>query len=90
MPKGIEKKLRSQFAAKGKSGKALDHAVYGTLNKIGAMHGSKETAAGARMETKFEKDHAQRNTETPTTETTSSTYNWRNHMGRPKKGRWAR
>lgn len=55
MPKFLEDKLRGEYAAKGKSGRALDHAVYGTMNNIGAMHGNKITAKGKRMERK----HAQ-------------------------------
>jgi hypothetical protein len=30
-------------------------AVYGTLNKIGAIHGNKETAKGRAMEKKHER-----------------------------------
>ncbi len=45
MPKGskveqVEKKLKKEYP--GKPG-----AVYGTLNKIGLMHGNKATAKGA-------------------------------------------
>lgn len=32
------------------------HAVYGTLNEIGAMHGNKETAKGAAMQAKHNRD----------------------------------
>ena len=56
MPKFLEDKLRQQYAAKGKKGDALDHAVYGTMNSIGAMHGAKETAKGREMERKHEED----------------------------------
>jgi hypothetical protein len=52
MPAFLEAKLRSEYAAKGKKGRALDRAVYGTMNTIGAMRGSKITAKGKRMEKK--------------------------------------
>ena len=32
------------------------HAVFGTLNKIGAVHGSKETAKGRAMDRKHSLD----------------------------------
>jgi len=57
MPKFLEDKLRSEYAAKGKSGKELDHAVFGTMNSIGAMHGNKITEKGAEMEAKHEAEH---------------------------------
>lgn len=56
MPAFLEKKLRDEYAAKGKSGEALDHAVYGTMNRLGAMKGSAETAKGRAMEKKHEAD----------------------------------
>jgi hypothetical protein len=52
MPNFLEDKLRREYRAKGKKGRALDHAVYGTLNKIGAMHGNQVTAEGEAMERK--------------------------------------
>jgi hypothetical protein len=55
-------------------------APYKVMNAIGAMHGNKETAKGAEMEAKHKRKM----------DTESSTYDWRKHMGRPKKGRWAR
>lgn len=36
------------------------HAVYGTLNAIGAMRGSKETAKGREMERKHKRDQTKR------------------------------
>lgn len=44
MPKGskvekVERKLKQQYGDN-------PHAIYGTLNKIGLMHGSKTTAKG--------------------------------------------
>lgn len=45
MPKFLEAKLRAEYGDN-------PHAIYGTLNKIGAMRGNKETAKGRRMEFK--------------------------------------
>lgn len=56
MPRFLEQALRHEYAKKGKTGKALDHAVYGAMNNLGAMHGSKETAKGAAMGRKHESD----------------------------------
>jgi len=47
MPKFIEDKLKREYPNN-------PHAVYGTLNKIGAMHGNKETAKGRAMERKHD------------------------------------
>lgn len=49
MPKFLENKLKKEYGDD-------PHAVYGTLNKIGAMHGSKETAKGREMEAKHKRD----------------------------------
>jgi len=45
MPKFLEDKLKAEYGDNPR-------AVYGTLNKIGAMHGNKETAKGRAMEVK--------------------------------------
>lgn len=45
MPAFLEAKLKKQYPGN-------PHAVYGTLNKIGAMHGNKETAKGRAMQVK--------------------------------------
>lgn len=45
MPKFLEAKLKREYP--GNPG-----AVYGTMNKIGAMRGNKETALGRAMERK--------------------------------------
>jgi hypothetical protein len=42
MPKFLEDKLKKEYGNN-------PHAIYGTLNKIGAMRGSKETAKGRAM-----------------------------------------
>jgi hypothetical protein len=47
MPKFLEKKLKAEYGDN-------PHAIYGTMNKIGAMHGNKETAKGKAMEKKHE------------------------------------
>ena len=44
-PKFLEKKLEKEYGDN-------KHAIYGTMNKIGAMHGNKETKKGKRMEKK--------------------------------------
>lgn len=45
MPKFLEDKLRAEYGNNS-------HAIYGTMNKIGAMRGNKETAKGRAMERK--------------------------------------
>lgn len=47
MPKFLEEKLKREYPNN-------PSAVYGTMNAIGAMHGSKETAKGREMEKKHE------------------------------------
>ncbi len=47
MPKFLEKKLEKEYGND-------KHAIYGTMNKIGAMHGNKETKKGKAMERKHE------------------------------------
>ncbi len=49
MPKFLEDKLKAEYPDN-------PHAVYGTLNAIGAMHGNKETAKGRAMDAKHRKD----------------------------------
>lgn len=50
MPKFLEKKLAKEYGASNK------RAIYGTMNKLGAMHGNKETAKGRAMEVKHARD----------------------------------
>lgn len=45
MPEFLKKKLQAEYGNN-------PHAIYGTMNKIGAMRGNKETAKGAAMERK--------------------------------------
>lgn len=53
MPAFLEKKLKAQYGDN-------PHAVYGTMNKIGAMHGNKETAKGRAMEKKHKADQVRK------------------------------
>lgn len=45
MPKFLEAKLKKEYGDD-------KHAIYGTMNKIGAMKGNKETKKGEVMERK--------------------------------------
>lgn len=47
MPKFLEEKLEKEYPGNS-------HAVFGTMNRIGAMKGSKETKKGKAMEKKHE------------------------------------
>lgn len=47
MPKFLERKLAAEYPGN-------PSAVYGTLNKLGYMHGNKETAAGKAAEKKHD------------------------------------
>lgn len=49
MPKFLEDKLRAEYGNN-------NHAIYGTMNAIGAMRGNKITAKGREMERKHEAD----------------------------------
>jgi hypothetical protein len=49
MPVFLEKKLKKEYPGNPR-------AVYGTLNKIGAMRGSKVTRKGLQMEKKHQQD----------------------------------
>jgi hypothetical protein len=60
MPKFLEAELRAAAARKGYTGAKADRYVYGAMNNMGAMHGSKETAKGAEMEQQHESDVAAR------------------------------
>jgi hypothetical protein len=51
VPKFLEDKLKAEYGNN-------PSAVYGTMNKIGAMHGNKETAKGRAMEKKHESHRA--------------------------------
>jgi len=53
MPKFLEDKLKKEYGDN-------PGAIYGTMNKIGAMHGNKETAKGREMEVKHKRDMKKR------------------------------
>ncbi len=53
MPKQLEEKLEKEY--KGLPKKEREHAVYGTMNKVGMMKGSKITAKGRALEKKKKK-----------------------------------
>ncbi len=48
MPKLLEEKLEKEYPNN-------PHAVYGTMNKVGAMRGSKETKKGKAIEKAMER-----------------------------------
>ena len=52
MPEFLEKKLKRQYADLPEDER--DNAVYGTMNKLGMMHGSKETDKGRRAQQKHD------------------------------------
>lgn len=54
MPKFLESRLEKEARRKGFTGKRADKYVFGAMNNMGAMHGSKETAKGAAMQRKHE------------------------------------
>lgn len=55
MPKFLEKKLKAEYGA--------DSSIpFAIMNKIGAMHGNKETAKGKEMEKKHEAHHSGKGT----------------------------
>lgn len=54
MPQFLEGRLKKAAAAKGFQGKKADRYVYGAMNNMGAMRGSKETAKGKRMQRKHD------------------------------------
>jgi hypothetical protein len=47
MPKFLEDKLRAEYGNN-------PSAIYGTMNKLGAMKGNKETAKGRKMQAKHD------------------------------------
>jgi len=54
MPAFLEARLKKAAADKGFSGKRAARYVYGAMNNMGAMRGSKETAKGKRMQRKHD------------------------------------
>lgn len=60
MPKFLEDKLKREAKAKGFTGKRAARYVYGAMNNMGAMRGSKETAKGREMDRKHTRDQLMR------------------------------
>lgn len=56
MPKFLEEDLLKSGKKHGFTGKTLAKYVYGGMNNLGAMQGSKETPKGAAMERKHKAD----------------------------------
>lgn len=54
MPAFLEAKLKIEAAKKGFEGKRAARYVYGAMNNMGAMRGSKETGKGRRMQKKHD------------------------------------
>jgi hypothetical protein len=54
MPRFLEQRLRSEASQKGLTGDRADTYVFGALNNMGAMRGSKTTEKGRAMERKHE------------------------------------
>lgn len=54
MPEFLKQELQKEAVKKGMKGRRKDRYVYGTLNAIGAMHGSKTTEKGREMERKHD------------------------------------
>jgi hypothetical protein len=55
LPKFLESLLKKEYPNNAR-------AVYGTMNRIGAMHGSKETPKGKRMQVKHDRDRGKKQT----------------------------
>lgn len=49
MPEFLERKLSSEYGGN-------KHAIFGTMNKMGAMKGNKETSKGREMQAKHQRD----------------------------------
>lgn len=52
MPVFLEQKLKEEARKKGLTGKKAARYVYGAMNNMGAMKGSKETKKGEKMQKK--------------------------------------
>lgn len=52
MPEAVERKLRAEAAKRGLTGKEADSFIYGTMNNMGLMKGSKETKKGKESDRK--------------------------------------
>ena len=57
MPKFLETQLKKEAVKKGFTGKRAARYVFGAMNAMGAMKGSKTTAKGKAMEVEHKKKH---------------------------------
>lgn len=57
MPAFLEKKLKAEAAKHHLKGRAAARYIYGAMNNDGAMRGNKETAKGAAMQRKHDRQH---------------------------------
>lgn len=57
MPKRIINAMKRGYKGKHLSEKEVNKRVYGALNKMGFIHGNKETKKGVRAEKKYNRDH---------------------------------
>ena len=85
MPAFLEAKLKSEAAKKGFKGRRAARYIYGAMNNMGAMHGNKETAKGARMEQKH-REKVSKSAAKKRFSTESHAHNWREHRGGRKRG----
>lgn len=60
MPTFLEEKLKKQARKKGFKGRRAAEYIYGTMNKMGAMRGNKETPKGRELEKKHKRDMRKR------------------------------
>lgn len=67
MPKFLEEKLRAEYGDN-------PHAIYGTMNRIGAMKGNKETAKGRAMQAKHNRDAKKKRP------AGANAYDWKDHQ----------
>jgi len=54
LPEFLEKDLAKSADKKGFTGRRKERYIYGAMNNLGAMHGSKETSKGAEMQRKHD------------------------------------
>lgn len=54
MPEFLEKDLAKSADKKGFTGRRKERYIYGAMNNLGAMHGSKETSKGVEMQRKHD------------------------------------
>lgn len=57
MPKRVIAAMKRGYKGKGLSEKEINKRVYGKLNEMGFMRGSKETKKGRKGEAKYSRDH---------------------------------